>query len=394
MNNTAPKSKLLTKEFIVFFVLNFFQFSSFQVLIPVMPGYAQSLGGASGALGLMAVAVSLAALVFRPVAGKLSDSMDKRLLYLIGSAATIAVVMIHLFADNMGTLIALRILHGFCYSITGTVAMAMSSYIIPADRLGSGMGFMGLAGIISMGTSTTIALKLVDIYGYSAALYVSAFCSAVSIVLLAFTSKQPIAPKLSEKKEKFGFTAFLKSAVAMECIIPALIIAFLSAAYATVNNFISQYGIEKALADTGLYFTVYSISTVIVRPFIGKITDKYHIRATVYPTSAAMLGSLIVLYFAKTSLVVALAGALCGIGFGGMLPAIQAQCIKLVAPERRGAASGTFYIGLDIGNAGGPAVAGVIAASTGYANAFLIMGICCVVCMLLMLFSDRAEAKK
>lgn len=57
-------------------------------------------------------------------------------------------------------------------------------------------------------------------------------------------------------------------------------------------------------------------------------------------------------------------------GFGGIQPNLQALVVKKAAPERRGAALGTYTMGFDAGVGLGAGLAGVVSASLGYAGMF------------------------
>lgn len=54
------------------------------------------------------------------------------------------------------------------------------------------------------------------------------------------------------------------------------------------------------------------------------------------------------------------------LGTAGLDPVLQARVLKVVSEERRGAASGTFYLGADIGQAAGPIAGGILAQGFGY----------------------------
>ena len=60
------------------------------------------------------------------------------------------------------------------------------------------------------------------------------------------------------------------------------------------------------------------------------------------------------------------AGFISAFGFGACQPAIQALSMKCVPNEKRGSASCTNYIGMDIGQFVGVSVSGVIAEGMGY----------------------------
>jgi MFS family permease len=100
---------------------------------------------------------------------------------------------------------------------------------------------------------------------------------------------------------------------------------------------------------------------------------------------------MVLISVAHSLTVFLLAAVLFGIGNGGSQPALQTLCLKCVGFERRGASSGTYYMGMDIGNTVGPVLAGLLAASFGYGGAFMFMIVPIVLGMGVMFLTDRMQ---
>jgi MFS family permease len=66
-----------------------------------------------------------------------------------------------------------------------------------------------------------------------------------------------------------------------------------------------------------------------------------------------------------------LAGSFIGFGYGFCLPALQTLAIIKSPPQRRGAATGTFFVAFDVGIGLGTVLWGYVAALTGYHLMFL-----------------------
>ncbi len=73
-------------------------------------------------------------------------------------------------------------------------------------------------------------------------------------------------------------------------------------------------------------------------------------------------------------------------GFGPVQPAVQTLTMKSVSNDRRGAASSTNFIGMDLGSLIGPTLAGTIAESFGYAVMWRVMVIPFFISMALVVF--------
>ena len=66
-----------------------------------------------------------------------------------------------------------------------------------------------------------------------------------------------------------------------------------------------------------------------------------------------------------------LSAFLISLGLGSIQPSLQALVIEAVPAERRGAATATYHMSVDLGIAGGAFVLGIIANYIGYTGMFL-----------------------
>lgn len=75
------------------------------------------------------------------------------------------------------------------------------------------------------------------------------------------------------------------------------------------------------------------------------------------------------------AVVFACAAMLKALGLGTAQPALQARSLNSVPEARRGAASCTYYLGTDIGQAFAPVAGGVAVQACGYKGMFLLAAI-------------------
>lgn len=93
----------------------------------------------------------------------------------------------------------------------------------------------------------------------------------------------------------------------------------------------------------------------------------------VVPGLLFVAAAMVVLGFADRLSLFLVAAVLYGIGFGTVQPTLQALSVVLVPPDRRGAASATFYSAFDLGITAGAVVGGLIAGAAGYGVMFLLL---------------------
>ena len=133
--------------------------------------------------------------------------------------------------------------------------------------------------------------------------------------------------------------------------------------YATISGFLAIYGDVLGIDNIGLYFTVYAIAILVLRFVTGGLADKFGYRKVLLP-SLVCYAVTFVLFSVSRSLPGFIAAAgFAALGYGLILPNLQALCMSSVPAERRGVGSTTVFLGQDIGQFLAPYLAGVVADS-------------------------------
>jgi MFS family permease len=128
---------------------------------------------------------------------------------------------------------------------------------------------------------------------------------------------------------------------------------------------------------------------LITRPIIGRLTDKFGLVKIAIPALFCNIAAFVVISYSSTLWSFLIAAFISAFGYGAIQPAMQALSMKTVPNERRGSASSTNYIGMDLGNLVGPSIGGNVAQAFGYSVMWRVMGIFFVLGVMLM-FTFRA----
>src|SRR5690606_14156583 len=110
-------------------------FASFNMIIPELPAYLTSLGGAEYK-GLIISLFALTALFSRPFSGKMADKLGRVPVMMTGSAVCLVVGILYPLFSTVWGFLLLRLVHGFSTGFTPTGQAAYLSDIIPAERRG------------------------------------------------------------------------------------------------------------------------------------------------------------------------------------------------------------------------------------------------------------------
>lgn len=347
------RAPIWTSQFSTLFGINFvINFAQFMTLAMV-PKLAESLGATALVVGVVAGVFAVTSLAVRPAVGWATLKVRHNVL-LTATVSLIALAFVAYGAStSLAVLIAARLLHGAAMGFLAPVTLAMASDALPPERMAQGIGVFSLGQAVATALGPSVGLWLAASLGYRPAF----LCGAALLTLAAalawrFPSRRP------EPTVGRGFT--WRSFIALEALVPAAVVMLLGGAFSGVNSFIVLYGESRHVTGIGLFFTVYALFIVISRPLAGRVGDTHGLRVVVIPGMAAFALSFVVIAHARTLAGFLVAGAVSAFGYGICQPAIQTLCLMSVEPGRRGVASNTNYIGVDLAYLVMPIVAGSI----------------------------------
>jgi len=362
--------KLLNAGFLFLLSVNSLSSVAFQMVMPVLSKYVVSLGGSLALGGVVVGLFAITALVMRPVGGAVADSFNRKRVMVISTSVAALMVLGYSHAGSIPLLIVFRIIHGTAFAISGTTNVAFATTLIPKHRMGEGVGILGLSNVLAVAIGPNIGLVVMDHFNYNGLFAISAVIMGTSAFLMTFIHYKH--EKAENQRVKFHFQP--ANFIEIRLIPLAVFTGLLYLCYGTVASFIVVLGDERSIANIGLYFTVASITLIAVRPLSGRFIDKKGFAAVVPPAFIVMSSAMFLFFTVRSIWGVALAAVLVAVGHGSGTPAIQAECIRR-QPDRRGVATGTFYMGADVGHGLGPIIGGAVLNSFGFQVLFVSAGI-------------------
>jgi len=234
-----------------------------------------------------------------------------------------------------------------------------------------------------MAVGPSVGIYLVDTLGYFSMFLVSLAFMVASALISLFVSSLP--PAITEVRQGFN----IRNTVDITTIPTSIMGLFNAMAYSSISAFLVLHAERQEVAGIGMFFMVYSAILLLVRPLMGRMSDKYSLKYVIFPTSLALIACLQLAAVATNIWMFFGAALLLGVGYGGAQPVIQAACIRDIAPERRGAASATYVMGQSLGMAIGPMISGTLAMNLDYVAMYRMMSINGLLCMLVMAWIDR-----
>lgn len=336
---------IYTLQFILLCLSSLLFSSSFNMIIPELPSYLSSLGGAEYK-GFIISLFTLTAAISRPFSGKLTDKWGRVPVMAVGSVVCLFCGFLYPVLSSVSGFLFLRLVHGFSTGFKPTATSAYVADIIPRERWGEGLGMHGLCFSIGGALGPALGGMVVNAYGIDVMFYSSSFLAFLSIVIV-MNMKETLAEK--EKLQKSMFLISRKDIIDIGAL-PAGIITFFSyTAYGLVLTLIPDWSEHLGTANKGVFFTAFTIASVMVRFGAGKVSDR-HGRVNVIFAGMIIIAVALFVISVGDSVTILLAGAsLYGMGAGILSPAINAWTIDLSHPDHRGKAIATMYISMELG---------------------------------------------
>ncbi len=369
--DTGSRDRLWTSQFVLLLVSAVFMYMSTFMLTPTLPLFVVRVGAGDLAVGgVIVAAYTLGSLLPRVFWGNLADRWLRQGVYLIGVA--IIAVLSPMFAVTvvLPVIIGLRFLQGVGFSGASTSASAMSVDLIPTSRRAEGVGFYSLANTVGMAIGPDLGLTMLQHFGPGWLFATSVISGVAAFGLGLFVRYEPRArrvsdavaddvevgtvdPTATEPTMLIVPTSVAPSSSLHRYIEPAvlpvcLIFLFVVIPYGAIMAFVAAYGLEQGVSQIGLYFTVFAVALFVVRLFIGRVSDRYGATVVFVPGTVAMFVGLVVLWWANSLPVFLVSAVVFGLGYGVVLPLLQASAFHFVTPARRGTASATLFATADI----------------------------------------------
>ena len=147
MNSTE---KIWNRRFILLFITNLLVLAAFYASIPIIPIYCQEIGITGSRVGIVLTAMSVATILFRPVAGYLLDNFNRYRVYLVFLALFCLSFPAFLAFPLFGALIVVRLYMGAVYSVCGSATMTLAGDVLLAAKITEGISRFAFTVSIGM----------------------------------------------------------------------------------------------------------------------------------------------------------------------------------------------------------------------------------------------------
>ena len=315
------------------------------MIIPELPDYLENLGGGEYK-GLIISVFTITAGLSRPFSGKLADTIGRIPVMIFGAVVCFLVGFLYPVFGSITAFMLLRLVHGFSTGFKPTGTAAYVADIVPYDRRGEAMGILGIAGSLGMAAGPAIGSEIAMRFSLETMFYASSFSALLSVIVLV-GMKETL-----KKKVKFSFRLLrIHPAEVLEprVFAPSVLMMLTAFPFGIILTLIPDLSAHLGFENKGTFFTALTLSSVLIRFFAGKASDKFGRIAVLKISTMLLAVSLVAVAFAASKETFLLAAILTGIAVGMNTPSIFAWTVDLSDPDFRGRAMSTMFIALEIG---------------------------------------------
>ena len=388
------KVRLWTRNFIALVAANGLLFGSFHFLLPTLPLYAAGLGADGTQIGIIGGVFGFSAIFIRLFTDTGVRALGKKNCLYGGLALSILATLSYFVFSSIDEIIFARVLHGLGFGLSTTFAAAIAAEVIPAERRGEGIGYLGLGSTVAMAMAPALGIVLLTDFNPAVLFLTSAILSLGAVVAVRCCGFSEKAVELPQPAIHASIrNRFFESWTG----IPAVLTILFGAAYGSVNTFIAMAAQEAGIPSAGLFFVVGTFFIFLSRPFGGRLLDQKGAFSVILPGGASYLLGVCLILRADSLSIFLLASVFYGLGAGLLLPALMTWMLNAVRAERRSAASATFYNMLDVGTSSGIMILGSVAGNMGYLTLYkyvaILMGLFLLFAVAQHIFHPTAQTK-
>lgn len=315
------------------------------MILPELPAYLSALGG-EDYKGLIIALFTLTAGLSRPFSGKLTDTVGRMPVMIIGTLVCVVCSLFYPFVGSVWAFLLLRFLHGFSTGFKPTASTAYTADIAPVNRRGEAMGILSL----SMNTGASIAPAFGSWLAAETSLewmfYTSSFMALLSVLILLGLKETLV------NKQRFQLASLrLKASEILDrsAYAPALIIALMYLGYGAILTIIPDQSDYLGFSNKGVFYSCFTLCSLASRVLAGRISDSMGRLPVIRFGLWLLVVSQLLLAYAPGPVWFLIASGIVGFAHGVANPAVFAWTIDRCSDEHRGRAMATVYIALEVG---------------------------------------------
>ncbi len=344
------------KRFNLLFFSSIFFMMSFTTPLAELTDYIELFSDKSW-IGVVIAMFTAGALLSRFFSGRMADRIGRVPVMIIGTIVTAISGCLYIFTTTMGLLLILRFFHGLSTGWRPVGTTAYLSDIIPTNRRGEALGFLGIAGSTGSAIGPWVGSVIKEEYSFELMFIVASIFGVIAL-LLTYQLPESLA---KPEKFKWSFLKLSEGKLVAKSAYPALIAITLETySFGTILAVSPDFVASLGYSYKGGFLLIIVLTSIISRFFSGKAADRVNKVKLLQVGITLSVFSLIVMAVSDSFGMITLGGILYGLSIGITRPTIFAWTADLAEKGRIALALSTMLIGLELGIFLGAFVSGLI----------------------------------
>lgn len=359
-----PQDRVLTRQFIFLCLTNFFFFVTLYSFLVTLPVYSVVLGGGEGQAGFVTAAMTLTAFLALPHLGRRADRFGRTPLLHLGPAVLLGEALVLPHVSWFPLMVAIGVACGVALAFVQTGATTLVADLAPIHRRGEAIGIFGTFTTMAVALSPAVSTFVMRSSGFPALFAMSAVLASITLVL-SFLVKEP-----PRRVEASASSPWLNP----RALLPASCIFAITLTYGALISFLPGRAPRMGLENVGLFFTVFAISSLLVRALAGSFSDRLGRVPVILPALFLVAAAMLLLGQSHGPAMVLGMAFLYGLGYGSAHPTIMALAVDRAGPGERASAVAAFNAAYSLGMAVGSLAMGLLLEMTSFALMAAVAG--------------------
>ena len=372
----ASGERLISGPFLVVTFTAFAFFTYIGILIPVVPLFIEGpIDAGEFGIGLNIAVFALAAVLARPIIGRIADARGRRFVIVTGAMLAAAGGALAGQADSLTILLACRALTGVGEAAVFVGAATLIADLSPRARRAEGASYFSVAVFTGVGFGPIIGEFVLDDTRFEEAFLVGAGFALLAALVAVFAPARVVSPDAvsddgparRDPADVVGWRRFVHPVAVM----PGLVLACGVGGLTTFFAFAPEYSRSVGLSSSGGIFLAYSLVSLLVRLFGARLPEQMGPRRAVTVALSLIAAGLLV--FATIPQVWALwvGAVMVGLGVAFNYPSLMALTVNRVHDDERAMAVSSFTMFFEVGSATSGILVGAFAQIVGKQTGFL-----------------------
>jgi DHA1 family multidrug resistance protein-like MFS transporter len=347
-------------------------FSSTMAKSPALPLFIRSMGVPLSTVGYIAAASTIVGIVVSFPAGMLSDIIGRRRVMLIAAVVFATAPFLYLLVTVPWQLVLVRVYHGLATAILGPVALAAIADTFQTGR-GERMGWYSSATMVGRFLAPTVGGLLIfgnDFHWVYLADGVAGVLALLAAVRLPLASGPSESWREAVRQQRGRYGQEVRSVLRhLGILATSGVEAVQYFAFGALETFLPIYWSEQlGYPDwkIGLLLSAQILAATVTKPVMGRLSDRYgRVRMIV---SGLILGGIAAgtIVLSSDYLIIIALMALFGLGLATVTASTAALVADLSPSRGRGGAMGILSSIMDVGQASGPIIIGILVSAYSY----------------------------